>query len=301
LKQGMVFDIQRFAVHDGPGIRTLVFLKGCPLSCAWCENPESQSLQPQLLFHPGRCIGCGTCVAECPNGALSMQGESLRCDRGLCRNCLRCVRVCPSRAREQCGELKTVEEVLAIVRKDKSFYVKSGGGVTLSGGEPLQQAEFATALLEAFKAENIHTALETCGLWSWSSFESLLPFLDLVLFDVKHIDPAEHQRGTLISNERILQNLRTISERGKQVIARLPIIPGFNDGEDIAARTADWLRQSKSVCIVHILPYHELGVHKYRLLGRPDPLPGTLRPSEVQLNRIREVYEAAGLKTVFEG
>jgi pyruvate formate lyase activating enzyme len=301
VKKGIVFDIQRYAIHDGPGIRTLVFLKGCPLRCLWCENPESQAIRPELLFYPDRCISCGACVEACLHAALRLSGESLHYDRERCRHCLACTRVCPSRALERCGEPMSVEEVLAVVMRDKPFYAQSGGGVTLSGGEPLVQAEFVTALLEACKSEGIHTAIETSGHWKWAAFEPAVPFVDLVLFDIKHLDGVQHDRGTSVGNDLILDNLDLLDRRSIPVIVRLPVIPGYNDGDDVVSRTAHRLARMKSLKAVHLLPYHALGVHKYRLLGKEYRLDGIRPPAAGRMLAIKAILEAAGLHAVIEG
>jgi pyruvate formate lyase activating enzyme len=255
---GLVFDVMRFSLHDGPGIRTTVFLKGCPLHCDWCHNPESQSPGPSLLFFEERCRGCGECAAVCPHGLTE------------CEACGRCAEVCVAEARRLAGRTMSVAEVLAEVERDQVFYDESGGGVTLSGGEPLAQPLFAEALLAACRARRIHTALDTSGMAPAEELLRVAAQADLVLYDVKLVDDALHQRHTGASNRLILDNLRALAEAGRPVVVRYPLIPGVNDGGSALSSLADLLA-AFGLHRLDLLPYHRNGTGKYRRLGLPGP------------------------------
>lgn len=278
-KTGTVFNIERYAVHDGPGIRTLVFLKGCPLRCLWCCNPESQRPGAELLLFPENCIGCGACVESCRSGAISLREGSLVTDAGRCTLCGACAESCYPKARTVCGREMSVGEVLELLRKDVPFYRRSGGGVTLSGGEPFFQYEFAAALLCACREAGIHTAVETCGYVPEERFQAAAPLVDAYLFDLKHMDPESHARLTGVDNARILRNFEFLLKAGKQVVPRVPMIPGLNDTEEALGAVCAFLRE-RSVGTLNLLPYHELGVHKYARVGKQYTL--NLRPHTVE-------------------
>ena len=265
--KGIVFDIKGFAVHDGPGIRTTVFLKGCPLRCDWCHNPESQSGKPVLAQFARNCICCGRCLLRCPNGALSQGETQIFIDRALCVGCGTCAQTCYAEALVLRGKVMTVEEVMAEVRKGKPFYDNSGGGMTISGGEPLQQAEFALALLKAAKAEGIHTCLDTSGYAPWTTLEQMLPYVDVVLYDLKGVSPALHRARTGRPNSLIMQNLQALTSDGVVVKVRMPMVPGYNDDEAAVRDIAAFLASLKHVPPVEMLPYHRLGESKYEALG----------------------------------
>ncbi|MEE8363370.1 MAG: glycyl-radical enzyme activating protein [Dehalococcoidia bacterium] len=293
---GLVFDIKRFAVHDGPGIRTTVFLKGCPLRCAWCHNPEAISSQPEVFFRPQRCIHCLACVEVCPTGAQQVDAAGTRVfDRALCNLSGHCVEVCYSGALEIAGRSMSVAEVMAALCQDTAFYRESGGGVTLSGGEPLLQAEFATAVLRECAAAGIHTALDTCGQLQWKTFEDALPYTDLVLYDVKDMSPEGHRAGTGTSNERIVDNLRRLSERGVPIEIRMVILPGINDSDQQIDAAADLLSSLDSVIGVRLLPYHRLAGSKYHALGRESTMPDIEPPDAADLRRVSDRLAARGL------
>lgn len=265
---GSIFNIQKFCIHDGPGIRTTVFFKGCPLRCRWCANPESQQATQQLMYDHALCLRCGQCVAACPNGGLTLSEQGLQIDRERCVGCGSCANVCAvsgGKALSLQGEQKTVEQVAAEVLKDEVFYRSSGGGVTFSGGEVLAQLDFAEALAAELKRSGLHIACETSGYAPAESFSRLLAFADLLLFDVKHYDSARHEAGTGVPNTQILQNLRTALAAGTQVIARIPIIPGFNHSPD-DAHAFGRLLQTLGVQEVHLLPFHQFGQGKYEKL-----------------------------------
>lgn len=272
---GRVFDVQRTSFADGPGIRTTVFFKGCNLRC-WCHNPESQSPETQLLIAENVCCNCGACRTVCPHRLKT------------CDQCGRCTLYCPTQARRLCGRTVSAGELLAEIGKDKAFYDNSGGGVTFSGGECLLQADFLCELLKRCKAAGIHTAVDTAGNVSWKSFESVLPFTDLFLYDIKALTPALHREGTGVSNKRILENLRHLSGRAN-LIVRIPVIGGFNDSETEMRAIAAFLHTIDTTA-VELLPYHTAGVHKYAELGRACP-PFTV-PTAAQMAHFRSLFSA---------
>ena len=269
LTRGLVFDIQRYSIHDGPGIRTLVFLKGCPLRCQWCCNPESQSFATEIEFRSSLCQQCGRCLAVCPREAVNPDlsvANGRKIDRQRCDVCGRCAEECPTGALRVVGRWRTVPEVMAEVLRDVPFYRRSGGGLTLSGGEPLAQAAFAGELLRACYEQNINTAVETCGLVGWPVFEGVMKHTDLFLFDLKHLDPAEHERLTGAPNRLILENARRLAQSGAKMVLRVPLIPPLNTSPENLAATADFA-VSLGLAEVHLMPFHQLGKDKYRRLG----------------------------------
>lgn len=269
--EGVVFNLQRFCVDDGPGIRTTVFLKGCPLRCAWCHNPESNAAVPQLLFSPDKCIGCGACVSGCPHGlhGITPRGHVFR--REGCVGCGACAAVCYADALELCGRTVTVEEVLGAVMEDREFYQNSGGGMTISGGEPLAQHRFTAALARAARAQGIHVCVETSGYGSQEALEAVAACTDLFLFDFKIADEAQHIRYTGVSNRPILENLERLSELGANVVLRCPIIPDVNFTDAHFAAIAALAERMPHVCQVDLLPYHPLGLSKAGRLGAAMP------------------------------
>jgi len=296
---GIVFNIQHYCVHDGPGIRTNVFLKGCPLRCLWCANPESNEVKPQLMYQAEKCVGCGACVAVCPRQAVSMgpDGRSVT-NRQLCDNCGACAEVCKPKAREISGKLMTVDEVYKEVAKDTLFYNTSGGGVTLTGGEVLAQPEFAAAILKKCRENGIMTAVETCGFASWTAVEMIMSHVNIVLYDVKHMDSEVHQQGTGVPNEVILENLRRISNEMKiPVIVRTPIIPGYNDQDSNMHAMGQFIKESVPTCIeVNLLPYHNLGEGKRLELEVGESGFTTRVPSEDEMEHLRQILRSYGLK-----
>lgn len=274
---GMIFDIERSSLVDGPGIRTTVFFKGCNLHCAWCHNPESQKATPQLMFYQNKCTGCGTCRSKCPNALES------------CDVCGTCALYCPSHARETCGEAYTVERLLAEVVKDKLFYESSGGGVTFSGGECMLQLDFLSEMLKKCKKEGIHTAVDTAGCVPYASFERILPDTDLFLYDIKCFDSETHKRYTGVGNELIKENLGRLFKTEKPIWVRIPIIPSVNDSEDEMRAIKQFLDAIGKPERVELLPYHAMGEHKYAALGK-NGQPFSV-PSEEVMSNLNRIFE----------
>ena len=283
----MVFDIKKFAIHDGPGLRTTVFFKGCPLHCLLCHNPESQPTGRELMHRAERCELCGDCVAVCPHQAISIDDDRVRIDRVRCELTAGCISECPNGAYEIVGREMTVEEVMDEVRRDVIFYDDSGGGVTFSGGEPLAQPGFLHALLAACIANGIHTALDTSGHADEGVLQSIAPLVDLFLYDLKMMDPLRHASFTGVPNRAILRNLEWLAGNEATVIVRFPLLPGVNDDSDNLNEMGAFISSLSHVFAVDILPYHRIGIDKYERLGRRHPMPELEPPSD------EHVYEAA--------
>ena len=300
---GIIFNIQGYCIHDGPGIRTSVFLKGCPLRCLWCQNPESHSHDPELLFAEEKCTGCGKCVQVCPEKAIRMHGKASQTDRRLCKSTGLCVDACPNEARAVIGRRATADEVFKEIAADSLFYQESGGGVTLSGGEPLAQPEFATSILKKCRDAGFHTALDTCGYASWATAREVLRHVNLVLFDFKHMNPEMHKKYTGVSNELILQNAEKIhSEMSIPMWARITLVPGFNESAENIEATAGFIANRLSTAIpVHLLPYHRLGEAKWERLDRKNETASIEIPDEQQLVESRRIFESFGLTVVMGG
>ena len=268
--KGFIFNIERFTLHDGPGIRTTVFLKGCPLYCEWCCNPESQSAAPQLAYFKEKCTACGRCLSLCPKGAIASgeKDQPVILNFALCDGCGNCAPACIPNALVMMGEEKTASEIVEIVKRDLPFYLRSGGGVTLSGGEPLAQPMFSTEILRQCKVEGIHTAIQTCGYATQADIDRVLPTLDLVIFDLKHLDAAIHQTLTGKSNQLILENLNYINFQEKELVIQIPLIPGMNDSEENLAASFHLAQSLSHVKGVSLLAYHALGQSKYSRIGQ---------------------------------
>ncbi|UCC67867.1 MAG: glycyl-radical enzyme activating protein [Armatimonadota bacterium] len=291
-----ITDIQRFCTHDGPGIRTTVFFQGCPLRCVWCQNPECQTAEPCLRFTASRCIGCEACAAVCPNEVHRVSGGEHEVVRARCAACGRCAEACPTAALGLAGEGWEPGEVMSVVKRDRAFYEASGGGMTLSGGEPLWQAEGARALLELARREGIDTAVETCGFVEWAVIESVRDAVGLWLYDVKHVDPRRHRRMTAESNERIISNLDRLLSAGAEVILRMPVIPRSNEGEGAIEQLAEWLRGRPGIREVHLMPYNRLAESKYRSLGLEYALAGLEAPTEEELDGLKARLQGTGVR-----
>jgi len=292
LLQGSIFDIQRFSTKDGPGVRTTVFFKGCPLSCKWCSNPESQSSRPQILYYKDLCKGCGECVQACAAGAIRVCDGALLYSRDKCVACGECARACPHEARTLSGATMTVDAVCEEVRKDWRTYMHSGGGVTLGGGEALMQPRFLSAVLAKLHDElGYHTCLDTSGFAPWETLQPLLPGLDLILMDIKHMDVVAHRRMTGVDNTMVLDNIRKLAKLSFPVRIRVPLIPGFNDDAINAAALGEFLREVGYVD-VELMPYHKFGLSKYAALGLEYQMECSAKPD---LNTVVGILETYGL------
>jgi len=299
---GVVFEIERFAINDGPGIRTIVFLKGCPLSCKWCANPESREFENQLFFWDTKCIGCGRCVKQCPMAALTWHGRVL-IDRDCCMLCGTCAETCYAEALEVVGHVMRADEVMAQVDRDARYYKESGGGVTFSGGEPFSQPEFLVSLASLAKERGYTTAVETSGYVPWETIERGLPLLDTFLFDLKCMDDATHRELTGVGNRLIQENFIRILEHapGVAVVVRVPVITGLNSDDENCKRIIRFLNKHHPGCRVDILPYHRLGVSKYSRLGWRYPCPGIQPPTARRMQEIQDMFTAEGYHVVIGG
>jgi len=294
---GVVFNIQRFSLHDGPGIRTTVFLKGCPLRCAWCSNPESLRTHPEIITRDVKCITCGRCVEACPGQAMTIVENTRVIQWEKCNRLMKCAEVCPSGAIEAAGKTMTVAEVMDTVARDVGYYRRTDGGMTLSGGEPLVQWPFALKLLQEAKRTGLHTALDTTGHADWEIMDELLNFTDLVLYDVKHPNSAKHLEGTGVPNERILDNLRkTVAKPGCKVWVRHAVVPQFNDSEEVLEELCKLVLTLKpSVEKISLLPYHRFGELKYAAMGKEYPWKEIPTIDDERIEAFKKLIESHGI------
>ncbi len=297
-ESGTIFNIQKFSLHDGPGIRTVVFFKGCPLKCRWCANPESQANKIQILRDSDKCTGCRSCISACRFGAVTIKNGTMHTDHTLCRLCLSCIYTCPADSLKAEGRIQTVSQILEVCLQDKDFYEESGGGVTLSGGEALMQPDFALSLLKALKEHGIHTAMETTGYASATIFERVTAYADLLLFDIKHWNDEKHIEGTGVSHRIILENVKRAVSAGKNVLPRLPVIPGYNDSpEDAEGFTKDL--KEIGATEIQLLPFHQFGERKYDMLGREYSYANVPALHEEDLVNFRLAFIRHGIQAFF--
>ena len=280
---GSIFNIQKFSVNDGPGIRTTVFMKGCPLHCIWCHNPESKSSRPEIFYNPQKCIGCGKCLTACENGGHKVTDGIHVYSRDVCDSCGSCADACVTGALEKCGNLMSAADVLTEVLKDEIFYETSGGGLTISGGEPMMQFEFTYELLTLAKEKGLHVCMETCGFAPSEKYEKIAPLVDIFLFDYKVTDPELHKKYTGADNELILKNLSMLDSLGAKTVLRCPIIPTCNDKDDHFSGIAAVANRLKNIIEINVEPYHPLGKGKSELLGKDYPLSDIGFPTEDQV------------------
>lgn len=293
--EALITDIKKFAVHDGDGIRTTVFFKGCPLKCVWCHNPETISIKPQIAFYEHKCIICGKCVAVCDNHYIEKDKHIF--NRDNCKQCKKCVDTCPYEALEEIGKLVSIDDICNALLEDKDFYINSGGGVTLSGGECLLQAEACREILTKMKENGINTAVDTCGMVKWESIEKVIDYTDTFLYDIKAIDEAVHKKCTGSGNQLILENLKKIDEKNKQIEIRIPYVPDYNDNQIM--KIADFISKLKNVKKVKILAYHNYAGSKYKALNMLNTLPEKM-PSDEEIYNIVATLRNRGINCIFK-
>lgn len=298
---GTIFNIQRYSTQDGPGIRTTVFFKGCPLCCAWCHNPESISPRKELVVVESRCTLCGECREACPLGAEALATQPLLTRNPQCLLCAACVNACPTGARQMIGATRRVDEVVAEVLKDRIFYEDSGGGVTFSGGEPLAQPEFLLAMIESCRRHDLHTVLDTTGFGRPAHLLNAARLSDLVLYDLKAFDDSAHRRLTGVSNRIVLENLQALSAAHRNIWIRIPVVPGFNDDLADLADMARFIGELPGVVLVNLLPFHRTGLHKFARLGLTHGLDGVETPSVEIVASVARVFRNVGLTTKVGG
>lgn len=298
---GLVANIQRYSLNDGPGTRTNVFMKGCLLKCRWCHNVEMVGTHNEVLYSPILCTGCGKCIEVCAKSAITGYKDKRAIDRAACAGeaCFKCIEVCPNRAMMPVAKWMTIEEVVKEVQKDQVFYRYGGGGITVSGGEPLAQLQFVTEVLKECQGHGIHTALDTCGYSSWDILSQIAKYSDLILFDIKHMDSVKHTWGTGVSNELIIENARKLAKVAKLRI-RIPVIPGFNDSEEELREIASFVK-SNGMRDVDLLPYHPFASAKYKMYLAKYEFANTKPPSEEHMQDVKTIFERYGLQATIGG
>lgn len=297
--KGTIFDIQKFSIHDGRGIRSTLFIKGCPLRCIWCHNPEGIKKEIQLWYFENKCIGCRKCIASCPQNALSARDAAIHIDSSKCNNCGRCVAICPSEALSFTGREATVKEVVSELLEDRTFYEKSGGGVTLSGGEPTFQPEFALAVLEAMKTAAVSTAIETCMCCSQNVFERFFSLVDHFIVDLKLFDSQRHKELTGAGNEQIKENFINLSSQVKSVIVRIPLIPGLTAIKENIRNIAAFIHRTNASIPVELMNYNSLALNKYKLMKQPFLLAGDTKPfTSQELSVFYNIIEDSGIRVI---
>lgn len=298
MTKGLIFNIQKFSIHDGPGIRTTIFLKGCPLRCKWCANPESQSAHVQILWDQKKCVHCLQCVKSCMYQAISCREGEIHIDEALCQGCLNCVSTCLQSALSNEGETKEIEEIVRIALQDKDFYEESGGGITISGGEGMSQPDFLKELVKELKKHNLHLAIETTGYIPKETFHELAPLFDLLLFDVKHYDTNRHFEDTGVHNEQIINNLKWATHQGLEILPRIPVIPGFNDSIQDAAGLASLLTEI-GLKKVQLLPFHQFGERKYEMMHKEYAYKNVRALQKEDLTEYQNEFTKKGLDCFF--
>ncbi|RMH01121.1 MAG: glycyl-radical enzyme activating protein [Planctomycetota bacterium] len=298
--RGLVLDVQRWSVQDGPGVRTTVFLQGCPLACRWCHNPESQGRGAALVVEPGRCVACGACLEACPRQGIPGPGEPPAPEAG-CLLCGACAEACPAEARRLHGRERSAAEVMAEILRDRLYYDETGGGATFSGGEPLAQPDFLLALLRACRAEEVHTAVDTSGFAPAEVVAAVAPLADLFLYDLKLVDDARHRAATGAGSGPVLANLRALDAAGARLRLRIPIVPGWNDDEENLLASAEVAAGLAGLERVDLLPYHAIGRDKYRRLGAAPPLPAIPTPDPARMEELAAPFRRRGLSVTTDG
>lgn len=299
--EGTIVNIQKYSIHDGPGIRTTVFLKGCPLGCWWCHNPESQSTKNEIMFFEQKCTGCGICVKRCPEGAITIKEMKPVIDEARCILCGNCADFCYNEAREYVGQKIGTMELFKEIQKDEIFYEESGGGVTFSGGEPLLQVDFLNEVLDICNRKNIHTALDTSGYTKWENIEKIVDKVDLFLYDFKLMDDEKHKKYIGVSNKLILENLKKLSLLGKRIFVRMPIIAGINDDNDHIDESIKFIKTLNNMEQVNLIPYHSMGMDKYKRLNMDYKLSGREKPADEKMEELKEKFEKEGIKVKIGG
>ncbi|MBV7273644.1 glycyl-radical enzyme activating protein [Clostridiaceae bacterium UIB06] len=300
MKHATVINIQKYSVHDGPGIRTTVFFKGCPLKCWWCHNPESQNPGHEIMFFEERCTNCGVCIKRCPQKAVEVQEKYPKTDESKCTLCGKCTDFCPNSAKEYVGKDITAQELMKEIIKDEVFYDESGGGVTFSGGEPLVHIDFLNEILKLCRERGIHTTLDTSGFVKWEKLEEIADKIDLFLYDIKLMNNERHLKYTGVENVNILRNLKKLSDKGCNIYIRMPIISGINDDDENINEAIKFV-SSLNILQVNLLPYHKMGMDKYRRLKMQYNLTGMEKPSNERMEEIKGKFKNSGIKIEIGG